>query len=213
MAVHIIRHVFSTAVNNLQCACLLDTCILRRCVNCLRRHLLSNLLQTRGRASPQRQYLGNCLSTILTLVDWLYSWLKRDGQRVLCVIAYTCPLIQSNTGAQKDSFRDRRAEWHQLVNKAVIDRRLRPRCCHLCSYLRPSRPIGNMHNKKLSYRRGTARCVVSWNLANCDATVQKIIVRQVLNKSKLWSWRVKMGRCVINICTQPWRIRVAFIVL
>jgi len=31
-------------------------------------------------------------------------------------------------------------------------------------------------------------------------------VRQVLNKSKLWSWRVKVGRCVINMCTQPWRI-------
>jgi len=38
-------------------------------------------------------------------------------------------------------------------------------------------------------------------------------VRQVLNKSKLWSWRVKMGRCVVNMCTQPWRVRVAFIVL
>ena len=30
---------------------------------------------------------------------------------------------------------------------------------------------------------------VSWNLANCHATVQKLLVRQVLNKSKLWSWR------------------------
>ena len=66
-------------------------------------------------------------------------------------------------------------------------------------------------NKKLSYRRGTARCVVS--VANCHATVQKLLVRQVLNKSKLWSWRVKVGRCVVNMCTQPWRVRVAFIVL
>jgi len=40
---------------------------------------------------------------------------------------------------------------------------------------------------------------VSWNLANCHATVQKLLVRQVLNKSKLWSWRVTVGRCVINI--------------
>ena len=54
---------------------------------------------------------------------------------------------------------------------------------------------------------------VSWNLANCQATVQKILIRQVLNKSKLWSWRVKVGQCVINICTQPWRDRVASIVL
>ena len=36
---------------------------------------------------------------------------------------------------------------------------------------------------------------------------------KVLNKSKLWSWRVNAGRCIINMCTQPWRDRVAFIVL
>jgi len=38
-------------------------------------------------------------------------------------------------------------------------------------------------NKKLGYRRGTARCVVS--VVNCHATVQKQLVRQVLNKAKL----------------------------
>ena len=54
---------------------------------------------------------------------------------------------------------------------------------------------------------------VSWNLANCHATVQKLLVRQVLNKWKLWSWRVTVGRCVINTCTQQWRGRVASIVL
>ena len=53
---------------------------------------------------------------------------------------------------------------------------------------------------------------VNWNLANCHVTVQKLVVRQVLNKSKLWSWKIKVGRCVINMCTQPWRIWVAFIV-
>jgi len=54
---------------------------------------------------------------------------------------------------------------------------------------------------------------VSWNLANCHATVQKLLVRQVLKKYKLWSWRVTVSRCVINMCTQPWRDWVASIVL
>ena len=54
---------------------------------------------------------------------------------------------------------------------------------------------------------------VGWNVANCHATVQKLLVRQVLNKSKLWSWRDKVGRCVINMCTPSWRVRFAFIVL
>ena len=64
----------------------------------------------------------------------------------------------------------------------------------------------------LSPRDRTMRRV-SWNLANCHATVQKLLVRQVVNKSKLWSWKVKVGWCVINMCTQPWCVRVAFIVL
>jgi len=64
----------------------------------------------------------------------------------------------------------------------------------------------------LSPRDCAMRCV-SWNLASCHATVQKLLVRQVVNKSKLWSWRVTVRDCVINMCTQPWCNRVASIVL
>jgi len=56
---------------------------------------------------------------------------------------------------------------------------------------------------QLSPRDRAMRRVI-WNLASCHATVQKLLVRQVLNKSKLWSWRVTVGQCVINMCTQPW---------
>ena len=79
-------------------------------------------------------------------------------------------------------------------------------------YLACAEKLGQrIQEAQLSPMDRAMRCV-SWNLANCHATVQKLLV-QVLNKSKLWSWRVKVGRCVINMCTQPWRIRVAFIVL
>ena len=54
---------------------------------------------------------------------------------------------------------------------------------------------------KLSPRDRTM-CRVSWNLANCHATVQKLLVWRVLNKSKLWSWRITVRQHVINICTQ-----------
>ena len=37
-------------------------------------------------------------------------------------------------------------------------------------------------NKKLSYRRDRAMRLVSRNLANCHATVQKLLIRQVLIK-------------------------------
>ena len=39
---------------------------------------------------------------------------------------------------------------------------------------------------------------VSWNLANCHETVQKLLVRQVLNKLKLWSWRVIVGQITMR---------------
>jgi len=56
---------------------------------------------------------------------------------------------------------------------------------------------------------------VSWNVVNCHATVHKLLVRQVLTKSMVWSWRFSWRQCVvivINMCTQPWRDRVALIV-
>jgi len=91
-----------------------------------------------------------------------------------------------------------------------------------CVHCIDSRQVYALHsNRQLKHKRQEAqlsprdramRCV-SWNFANCHATVQKLLVREVLNKSKLWSWRVTLGQCVINMCTQPWRDRVASIVL
>ena len=39
---------------------------------------------------------------------------------------------------------------------------------------------------------------VNWNLASCDATVQKLLIRQVLTISMVWSWRFSRRRCVID---------------
>jgi len=69
-------------------------------------------------------------------------------------------------------------------------------------------------NKKLSYRRGIARCVVSVKIL----PIAKQQCRKYLY-DKSWTNRsyevggLKVGRCVINMCTQPWRDRVASIVL
>ena len=87
-----------------------------------------------------------------------------------------------------------------------------PSCWNSYDILRLSSDNLPTQEAQLSPRDRAMRHV-TWNLANCHATVQKLLVRQVLNKSKLWRWRVKVGRCVINMCTQPWRVRVVFIVL
>ena len=39
---------------------------------------------------------------------------------------------------------------------------------------------------------------VNWNLANCHATVQKLLIPQVLTKSMVWSWRFSRRQCVMN---------------
>ena len=39
---------------------------------------------------------------------------------------------------------------------------------------------------------------INWNLANCHATVQKLLIRQVLTKSMVWSWRFSRRQCVID---------------
>ena len=38
----------------------------------------------------------------------------------------------------------------------------------------------------------------SSNLANCHATVQKLLIRQVLTKLMVWSWRFSRRQCVMN---------------
>ena len=69
-------------------------------------------------------------------------------------------------------------------------------------------------NEKLSCRRGTARCIVS-------VEISSIATQQCRNYlyDKSWTNRsYEVGRfswrqCAINMCTQPWRDRVPFIVL
>jgi len=72
-------------------------------------------------------------------------------------------------------------------------------------------PVKFRQEAQLSPRDRAMRRV-NWNLANCHATVQKLLIRQVLTKSTVRSWRCSWRQCVINVCTQPWRDRVALIV-
>jgi len=46
--------------------------------------------------------------------------------------------------------------------------------------------------------RNRAMRRVNWNLANCHATVQKLLIRQVLTKSIVRSWRFSRRQCVID---------------
>jgi len=71
--------------------------------------------------------------------------------------------------------------------------------------------LGAIKYKKLSYRPGTARCVVSVGILSIATQLCRNYLYDE-SWTKLWSWRVTVRQCVTNICTQPWRDRVAFIV-
>jgi len=77
-----------------------------------------------------------------------------------------------------------RSQTRQLADSSPDCRRL-SRDCQLLETgdLCDVGSVYYLDSKKLSYRRGTARCVVSVEkLASCHATVQKLLVRQVLNQ-------------------------------
>jgi len=57
----------------------------------------------------------------------------------------------------------------------------------------------------IASRQGRAMGRVNWNLANCHATLQKLLIRQVLAKSMVWSWRFsrRLIDNVHSIMTRP----------
>ena len=73
------------------------------------------------------------------------------------------------------------------------------------------------NNKKLSYRRVTARCVLSVVILpiTTQQCMQKLLTQQVLTKPMVWSWRFSWRQCVINkpttveLCISPVYRRLA----
>ena len=73
-------------------------------------------------------------------------------------------------------------------------------CCLLLRIIIHCVPIEvspKLQEAQLSPRDRAMRRV-NWNLANCHATVQKLLIRQVLTKSMVWSWRFSRRQCVID---------------
>ena len=66
-----------------------------------------------------------------------------------------------------------------------------------CVYQSSHWLLYEIQEAQLSQRDRAMRCV-NWNLANCQATVQKLLIRQVLTKLMVWSWRFSRRQCVID---------------
>ena len=71
-------------------------------------------------------------------------------------------------------------------------------CVCVCCYVIWKRwQYSLVQEAQLSRSDHTMR-LVSSNLANYHATVQKLLIRQVLTKPMVWSWRFSRRQCVIN---------------
>ena len=68
-----------------------------------------------------------------------------------------------------------------------------------CHYLPPGPqlPLQSLQEAQLSPSDRAMR-LVSSNLASCHATVQKLLIRQVLTKLMVWSWKYSRRQCVMN---------------
>ena len=96
-------------------------------------------------------------------------------------------------------------------------------CPTLCSDVRHRGGMTHVASLKSERRKQEAQLsprdramrLVSSNLANYHATVQKLLIRQVLTKPMVWSCRFSWGKCVINkpttveLCISPVYRRLA----
>ena len=94
------------------------------------------------------------------------------------------------------------AFWRpQFLEMAVIRWRLMSKHCSFATSSAQQQSVCciklNWQEAQLSPRDRAMRRV-NWNLANCHATVQKLLLRQVLTKSMVWSWRFSRRQCVID---------------
>ena len=131
---------------------------------------------------------------------------------IICILSYTddtklyrhiCTREDQNT-LQNDIHRvtDWASEWLLKLN---VDK-----CCRisftanvnsLCNtqyYIEDSRACHELIQEAQLSPRDRAMRRVNWNRANCHATVQKLLIRQVLTESMVRSWRFSRRQCVID---------------
>ena len=137
-----------------------------------------------------------------------------DGDISVLFVTGRVSTLCSNKNVQEST--DISDFWHNKKSHlCVVEPVTTPEKCYHCTLWNATL----MHLIKFALLPSTRSSAIA--NGPCDASCQlkscrlprNSAVRQVLNKSKLWSWRVKVGRCVVNMCTQLWCVRVAFIVL
>ena len=146
-----------------------------------------------------------CTTVVQPVVQRLYNWLHGWA-------------MQMSAAKRRLSGPARTLTWHIIASQqgGCVDSR---RCGAFDGNLKkilfiylflPSvayDPEGWQQEAQLSPRDRAMRCV-NWNLTNCHATVQKLLVRQVLTKLMVWSWRFSRRQCVIDNVHSTMTLRV-----
>jgi len=121
------------------------------------------------------------------------SWHRRGTKLRHCHPMYTAAFCNCLLG-----------QWRQIIHMSLTEvcsnpcvklgRLLKAREDQICRYCGCCSEA--LQEAPLSPRDRAMRRV-NWNLANCHATVQKLLI-QVLTKSIIWSWRFSRRQCVID---------------
>ena len=124
-----------------------------------------------------------------------------------------CPSVTSRSSTETDKCRITQTKPHDSTRTLVFWRQRSPRNLTGVKWGRQIQ-VGWIQEAQLS-PSVRAMCLVSSNLANYHATVQKLLIRQVLTKLMVWSWRFSWRQCVINkptmveLCISPVYRRLA----
>ena len=147
----------------------------------------------------------------------LCNWLPRTSQTT---VAFCRTLVVANCSPVPMTFGS--CLCHEHITNSVIGVSPPPvldcgTTFHLDSGGRdlPSTLSDNLWQEAPLSPSDRAMRLVSSNFANYHATVQKILIRQVLTKPMVWSWRFSWRQCVINkpttveLCISPVYRRLA----
>ena len=142
-------------------------------------YTLLHFTSWRGLFSEQDSFFGLC-----SFHCFLLFWFRRLSRIAVSFWAQTCrpkDAVSHRTETIDTAFE--RRNFRVFVFCQVVQRHW-------------SGEMGKQEDQLSPRDRAMRR--VNWNLANWHATVQKLLMRQVLTKSMVWSWRFSRRQCLID---------------
>ena len=107
--------------------------------------------------------------------------------------------VQNNNGALKVDHSKRQNDVKMSIKCSLFHQNTSENISSQLTAVDENRPTHDQYKQEVQLSlKDRAMRRVNWNLANCHATVQKLLIRQVLTESMVWSWRFSPRQCVTD---------------